>query len=89
MTFDLVVAISMHFYERCHTKRDVCNFRFVRRREILHLRAVCQFVTRGGGGGGVYSDIFIIRTLVHLLLLFFFWGGGGQNFSLQYFWGVF
>ena len=28
MTFDLVVTIGMHFYERCQTKRDVCNFRF-------------------------------------------------------------
>ena len=28
MTFDLVVTISVNFYERSQTKRDVWNFRF-------------------------------------------------------------
>ena len=32
--FDPVVTISMHFYERCLTNRDVWNFRF---KKILHL----------------------------------------------------
>ena len=57
----------------------------LRRREILHLRSVCQFVTRGGGGGGGggYSDIFIIGTL----RLFFFWGG--SKFCISIFFGGF
>ena len=29
MTFDLVVTISMHYYERCQTKRDVSSDDFV------------------------------------------------------------
>ena len=53
----------------------------LRRREILHLRSVCQFVTRGGGGGG-YSDIFIIGTL----RLFFL--GGVKILHFNTFWGV-
>ena len=42
MTFDLVVTISMHFYERCQTKEmfGISDLR----REILHLRSGCLFV---------------------------------------------
>ena len=40
MTFDLVVTISMHFYERCQTKK-MFEISDLRRREILHLRSVC------------------------------------------------
>ena len=74
MAFDLAVTISMHFYERCQTNRDVWNFEkkgdsstLVR----LSPRCVC--------GGGGYSDIFI-----HTLARAFF---RVQNFEFQYFWG--
>ena len=43
MTFDLVVTISMHFYERCQTK-EIFEISDFRRREILHLRPVCLFL---------------------------------------------
>ena len=55
MAFDLAVTISMHFYERCQTNRDVWNFEKngdsstpVR----LSPRCVWGGGGEGGGGGG-------------------------------------
>ena len=47
MPFDLSVTISMHFYERCQTKRNVEISDL--RREVLHLRSVCMFFPPGRG----------------------------------------
>ena len=51
MPFDLSVTISMHFYERCQTKRDVRNFRFEEGDSSSQVR-LCFPPSRGGGGGG-------------------------------------
>ena len=88
MTFDLVVTISMHFYERCQTKRDVCEISDLRRREILLLRSVCLFVSQGGGGGLI---LIYFNTYVGLGIFFWF---KILNFNIfwgfqktEYFWG--
>ena len=53
----------------------------LRRREILHLRSVCQFVTRGGGGGWYFHHRYAQA-------IFFFFGGGVKILHFNIFWGV-
>ena len=66
MTFDLVVTISMHFYERCsQQKKKMYEISDLRRREILLLRSVCPFVPQGGGG------CILIFSYIHRPMLFF------------------
>ena len=74
MPFDLVVAISMHFYERCQTKEKF-EITDLRRREILHLRSVCPFWL-----------FFGVQNFELQYFLFFFWGGGGGAQKTEYFW---
>ena len=77
MPFDLSVTISMYFYERCQTKRDVQISDL--RREIPYLRSVCLFSPPQGGGGTL-----IFSCICRLGL---FWGV--QSFIFQYFGGGF
>ena len=74
MPFDLSVTISMHFYERCQTKRDVCNFRFEKGDSSSKVR-LSVFPLVGGGGGT------LIFSCIHRLGLFL----GVQTFEFQYY----
>ena len=81
MPFDLSVTISMHFYDRCQTKRDIRNFRF-KGEFLLHLRSVCLW----GGGVNLYFHAYVG--------LGYFGGFKILNFNIfgdflktEYFWG--
>ena len=69
MPFDLVVAISMHFYEWCQIKRDEKNGDF-----SSLVRGVCLFFPQGEGGGRgtlIFSYSFFSQKTEY-----FFFGGG-------------
>ena len=75
MTFDLVVTISMHFYERCQTKRDVWNFRFEK-----NLRYVCP---PGDEGLGYFLGFKVLNVNIFggfQKTEYFFWGGGYEEY---------
>ena len=88
MPFDLSVTISMYFYERCQTKRDVQISDL--RREIPYLRSVCLFSPpQGGGGGGgalLYFHAYVGSAFFGgFKVLYFNILGGVQK--TEYFWG--
>ena len=86
MHLDLVVTISLHFYERCQTKREMFEISDLRRREILHLRPVCPFspgkyfhtyIGRGFFfGSTIFCFVFFRKLNIFggmKILLIFFW----------------
>ena len=77
MPFDLVVTISMHFYERCQTKRDVWNFRSEKKGDSPY---VCPFPPCVGSG-------YFLGFKILNFNIFFFGGGGGGVQKTEYFWG--
>ena len=75
MPFDLSVTISMHFYERGQTKRDVRNFRFEKGDSSSQVRLIVPW-------GDLYFHAYVGSGyfLGFKILNFNIWGGGGSEY---------
>ena len=68
-------------------QKEMFEISDLRRREILHLRSVCQFVTKGGGGGGGGKGGVLCFFHHRYARAIFFWGG--SKFCISIFLGGF